>query len=166
MNGWKHGSLLLVALIVVGCSKPDEAATAAAPEASQPEAPAAAAPSGSVFIISPADGASVSSPVAVSFGIEGFSVAAAGTYEPATGHHHLLVDAPLPDLDMPVPADANHIHFGKGQTETTIELEPGEHTLQLLLADGNHVPHEPPLYSPVVTITVTAPATAPVTAAE
>jgi len=149
----KYAGLLLAATLCA-CSNSDEAATTAAPPAPPAEAEAPAAPSGRVFIVSPEDGAEVASPVTVSFGIEGFSVAPAGTYEAATGHHHLLVDAPLPDLDMPVPADANRIHFGKGQTETTLELEPGEHTLQLLLADGNHVPHEPPLYSPVVTITV------------
>ena len=57
-------------------------------------------------------------------------------------------------LDLPIPADDNHIHFGKGQTETSVELEPGQHTLQLLLGDGNHVPHNPPLISPQITITV------------
>ncbi|MEE4186152.1 MAG: DUF4399 domain-containing protein [Gammaproteobacteria bacterium] len=154
MNAPKYTGLLLAAALSA-CSNTDEAPTPAAPPAAQAEAEAPAAAAGQVFIVSPADGAAVTSPVTVSFGIEGFSVAPAGTYDAATGHHHLIIDAPLPDLDMPVPADANHIHFGKGQTETTLELEPGEHTLQLLLGDGNHVPHEPPLYSPVITITVT-----------
>jgi hypothetical protein len=153
MNAPKYTGLLLAATLCA-CSNPDEATTTAAPAAAPAETSAPAAPAGRVFIVSPTDGAEVTSPVTVSFGIEGFSVAPAGTYEAATGHHHLIIDAPLPELDMPVPADANHIHFGKGQTTTTLELEPGEHTLQLLLADGNHVPHEPPLYSPVVTITV------------
>jgi hypothetical protein len=57
-------------------------------------------------------------------------------------------------LDQPVPADAQHVHFGKGQTETTLELAPGQHTLQLLLGDGNHIPHQPPLTSDIITVTV------------
>lgn len=107
-----------------------------------------------VFIVEPADGATVSSPVRIVFGVSGVGVAASGTFEENTGHHHLLVDVELPPLDQPIPNDANHLHFGKAQTGTTIELEPGSHTLQLLLADGNHVPHEPPLLSDPVTITV------------
>jgi hypothetical protein len=71
-----------------------------------------------------------------------------------TGHHHLIIDAPLPAMDDPIPADDNHKHFGGGQTETTIELPPGEHTLQLLLGDLNHVPHDPPVISDRITITV------------
>ncbi len=109
----------------------------------------------SVFIISPEDGAVVTSPVTVKFGIEGMQVAPAGTMEPNTGHHHLLVDLEeLPPLDQPIPADENHIHFGKGQTEVELELTPGEHSLQLLLGDGSHVPHDPPLVSETITITV------------
>jgi hypothetical protein len=71
-----------------------------------------------------------------------------------TGHHHLLVDAPLPPLDQPIPKDANHIHFGAGQTETTLPLAPGKHTLQLLLGNFAHVPHQPPVMSKPITITV------------
>jgi hypothetical protein len=107
-----------------------------------------------VFIVTPADGSTVSSPVVVQFGIDGLSVAPAGTYEPGTGHHHLLIDTSLPNLNLPVPADKNHIHFGLGQTETTTELEPGEHRLLLVLGDGNHIPHEPPVISEEITITV------------
>ena len=107
-----------------------------------------------VFFISPAKGKIVSSPIFVQFGLEGLEVAPAGTYEPGTGHHHLLVDTQPPMMDKAVPADANHIHFGKGQTETTVELSPGLHTLQLLVGDGNHVPHQPPIMSEVISITV------------
>jgi hypothetical protein len=109
-----------------------------------------------VFIVSPENGAEVSSPLTVVFGIEGFEVAPAGTYDEGTGHHHLLVDTELPAMDQPIPADDNHLHFGKGQTETSLELEPGEHTLLLLLGDGNHVPHDSALISDPVTITVKA----------
>ena len=113
-----------------------------------------APPGATVFIISPTDGATVSSPVSVKFGISGISVAPAGQNTPNTGHHHLLIDTELANPDAPVPADPQHVHYGKGQTETSIELEPGQHTLQLVLGDGNHVPHQPPIVSKVVTITV------------
>jgi hypothetical protein len=88
------------------------------------------------------------------FGLRNMGVAPAGVEHPNTGHHHLIIDAPLPPFDEPIPADRNHLHFGAGQTETEIELEPGEHTLQLLFGDQNHVPHQPPLYSQVVKIRV------------
>jgi hypothetical protein len=88
------------------------------------------------------------------FGLHNMGVAPAGVEHPNTGHHHLIIDAPLPPFDEPIPADRNHLHFGAGQTETEIELEPGEHTLQLLFGDQNHVPHQPPLYSQVVKIRV------------
>ena len=133
----------------------EDAAAPATEAAVEAAAPAAAnLPTGRVFIVSPEDGAEVTSPVTVTFGIEGFDVAPAGTYEPATGHHHLLIDTGLPALDQPIPADDNHVHFGKGQTETTVDLAAGQHTLQLLLGDGNHVPHQPPLASDIITITV------------
>ncbi|MCB1723339.1 MAG: DUF4399 domain-containing protein [Chromatiaceae bacterium] len=106
------------------------------------------------YIISPADGAVVSSPVTVVFGLEGFGVAPAGTQKEKTGHHHLIIDAPLPDLGKPIPADEHYRHFGGGQTQTSVDLAPGRHTLQLLLGDHAHVPHAQPVYSDVVTITV------------
>ena len=71
-----------------------------------------------------------------------------------SGHHHLLIDVPLPPLDEPIPNDKNHLHFGLGQTETFIDLPPGTHTLQLLMADGDHIPHDPPLMSKKITIHV------------
>ena len=107
-----------------------------------------------VFFISPVDGATVSNPVKVVFGIEGMDVAPAGDATPHTGHHHLLIDTGLPDLGMPIPADDNHVHFGKGQTETGITLSPGEHTLQMLLGDHLHIPHDPPLTSKQITVYV------------
>lgn len=107
-----------------------------------------------LYIITPEDGATVKSPVTVRFGLEGMGVAPAGVQKPATGHHHLIIDAPLPPAGLPVPADANHVHFGGGQTEVTLELSPGTHTLQLLLGDSRHVPHDPPVSSAVVTINV------------
>jgi len=106
------------------------------------------------YIVSPANGDTVSSPVTVVFGLSGMGVAPAGVDSEHTGHHHLIIDAPLPNLDQPIPADDNYKHFGKGQTETTIELAPGKHTLQLLLGNFLHIPHESAVASEVIEITV------------
>ncbi len=105
-------------------------------------------------IISPKDGDMVTSPVIVKFGLAGMGVAPAGVDREKTGHHHLIIDAPLPNLEFAIPKDANHRHFGGGQTQVSIELEPGKHTLQLLLGDYRHIPHNPPLSSKVINITV------------
>lgn len=107
-----------------------------------------------LYFIAPANGAAITGPVTVRFGLKGMGVAPAGIQLPDTGHHHLIVDAGLPALDKPIPADANHIHFGKGQTETTLTLAPGQHTLQLVLGDHLHVPHQPAVVSQKITITV------------
>ena len=108
-----------------------------------------------LYIISPADGDVVSSPVTVRFGLKGMGVAPAGIEKQNTGHHHLLIDVESrPALDKPLPADSQHKHFGGGQTEATIELSPGKHTLQLILGDQNHIPHDPPVMSKKITITV------------
>ncbi len=111
-----------------------------------------------VFIIGLVDGAVVTSPVKVKFGIQGFGITPAGTTgkrRHTAGHHHLLVDvAELPDMDAPIPRDAQHIHFDQGETETVLDLPPGKHTLQLLLGDEDHEPQDPPLFSEKITITV------------
>ena len=108
-----------------------------------------------VYIISPVDGEVLSSPVTVKFGLSGMGVAPAGVEKAATGHHHLLIDLDtLPDPGKPLPADDHHKHFGGGQTETTVDLAPGQHTLQLMMGDHNHVPHDPPVVSDKITITV------------
>lgn len=123
--------------------------------ASAQSLPRTPSPAGAeVYIIAPADGAVVGPEVTVRFGLKGMGIAPAGTAAANSGHHHLLIDAPMPALDQPIPADAQHVHFGKGQTETTVTLTPGKHTLQLLLGDQNHIPHEPPVVSQVVTVTV------------
>ncbi|HET6607777.1 MAG TPA: DUF4399 domain-containing protein [Rhodopila sp.] len=88
------------------------------------------------------------------FGVRYFGVAPAGTNKPNTGHHHLLIDTDLPPLDQPIPNDKNHLHFGLGQTEAYIDLPPGTHTLQLLMGDGDHIPHDPPVMSKKITIYV------------
>lgn len=119
------------------------------------ELPRSAAPAdAAVYFISPKDGETVSGPVTVRFGLRGMGVAPAGTAAEGTGHHHLIVDAPLPPAGQPIPNDASHLHFGKGQTETTLNLAPGKHTLQLLVGDHSHIPHDPVVASEVITITV------------
>jgi len=113
------------------------------------------APQGArVYIVSPQNGATVSGPVKVVFGLEGMGVAPAGIEKAKTGHHHLIIDADLPSVNEPVPSDDNYRHFGGGQTEVTIDLAPGTHTLQLIMGDHNHVPHDPPVVSEKISITV------------
>lgn len=107
-----------------------------------------------LYFIAPADGATITGPVTVKFGLKGMGVAPAGIQLANTGHHHLIIDADLPPLDKPIPADANHVHFGMGQTETTVTLPPGRHTLQLVLGDHLHIPHQPAVTSEKITITV------------
>ena len=108
-----------------------------------------------VFFVNLSDGESVTSPVTVRFGINGMSIAPAGVDKPMSGHHHLLINLEnLPDMTMPIPSDKNHLHFGKGQTETIIELPKGKHSLQLLLGNYIHVPHEVPFLSEKIEIIV------------
>ncbi len=123
---------------------------AATVEKTRTPAPAGA----SVSLVEPADGATVGRNVTVKFGVSGMELAPAGTSKPNSGHHHLLIDTPLPALDREIPSDLNHLHFGRAQTETEITLAPGDHTLQLLLGDHEHLPHDPPIYSKVIRIRV------------
>jgi hypothetical protein len=133
----------------------------AAPSAAVPAAPRAdgarhaSAPNAKVYFVYPVNGDYVTFKPVVRFGLIGMGVAPAGIEKANTGHHHLIVDAPLPAFDQPIPADLNHLHFGAGQTEAQITLPPGRHTLQLLLGDENHVPHDPPIYSKQITVTAT-----------
>lgn len=111
-----------------------------------------------VYFVSPQDGEEVSSPVRVRFGLSGMGVAPAGVQMPETGHHHLLINVgedDMPPMDMPLPDDERHRHFGTGLTEAVLELEPGTHTLQLVLGDHLHIPHDPPVVSERITVTVT-----------
>ncbi|MGV2289344.1 DUF4399 domain-containing protein [Trinickia sp. YCB016] len=109
-----------------------------------------------VYIGWPNDGQTLPAgkPFRVWFGLRYMGVAPVGVQFPNTGHHHLLIDTDLPPMDQQIPSDRNHLHFGAGQTETTLELPPGKHTLQLLMGDFNHVPHSPPVYSKKITIYV------------
>jgi hypothetical protein len=110
----------------------------------------------SVYFINLKDGDTVTSPFKVQFGLTGMGVAPVGVQNERTGHHHLLIDTKLSDeeLKRPIAADPKHVHFGGGQTETTVTLPPGRHTLQLVLGDWSHIPHNPPVMSPVITVTV------------
>ena len=137
-----RGSFLLLLLATVSVATAGDLPRSAAPEGAR------------VYFIAPLDGETVDSPITVRFGLVGMGIAPAGIQMPGTGHHHLLIDTELPPLDAPMPADEQHLHFGKGQTEATIELGAGRHQLQLLLGDYLHVPHDPPVVSERITITV------------
>jgi hypothetical protein len=138
---FKVAAALLVALSLAGCGDSGSERTPS--------------PSGAkVFFIEPKDGAEVTSPVTVKFGIEGMEVVPAGTEKDHSGHHHVLIDTQLEDVSSPIPADDNHKHFGKAQTEASLDLTPGKHTLQMVLGDHNHIPHDPVVQSEVITITV------------
>lgn len=93
-------------------------------------------------------------PFRVWFGLRNMGVAPKDVDYPNTGHHHLLIDTDLPPADQEIPSDRNHLHFGAGQTETMLELPPGKHTLQLLMGDHLHAPHNPPIYSKKISITI------------
>ena len=131
-------------------------AVSAAAQDSENALPRSAAPaSAEAYIQSPADGDQVSSPFIVRFGLRGMGVAPAGVSQDNTGHHHLLIDVDtLPPENLPLPATDQVVHFGAGQTETELDLPPGEHTLQLVLGDALHIPHSPPVRSERITITV------------
>ena len=108
-----------------------------------------------MFIVTPEDGATVSQTFTVKFGLKGMGVAPAGVAVQNTGHHHLLIDVDdLPAEGAPIPTDAHHMHFGKAQTEATIKLAPGKHTLQLILGDSGHMPFDPPIVSKKITVNV------------
>jgi hypothetical protein len=115
------------------------------------------APAGAeLYFIAPQDGATVKSPVLVQFGLRGMGVAPAGVAKENTGHHHILIDTDVKDVDVtkPLPATDRIKHFGGGQTEAKLELPPGKHTLLLVLGDENHVPHDPPIVSKKISVTV------------
>ncbi|MBK0325871.1 DUF4399 domain-containing protein [Rhodobacteraceae bacterium F11138] len=126
------------------------------------DGPTPANPDARVYFVNLDDGDTVSSPVTVIFGLSGMGVAPAGTEKEMTGHHHLLIDRPpfgegedgAEELANGLPADDHHIHFGGGQTEVTLDMPAGPHTLQLVLGDAGHVPHATPVMSEVISITV------------
>lgn len=108
-----------------------------------------------VYIIWPSDGTIINGgKFWLRMGARGVGVAPSGVEKANTGHHHVIIDSPLPPFDEDIPADNNHLHFGAGQSEARVELPPGTHTLQLLMGDHNHVPHDPPLMSQKITVIV------------
>lgn len=115
-----------------------------------------APPNHHLYIGWPQDGTVIAAgrPFRVWFGLRDMGVAPKGVTFPNTGHHHLLIDTELPAFDQEIPSDRNHLHYGAGETETMLELPPGKHTLQLLLGDSRHVPHDPPVYSKKITVFV------------
>lgn len=161
-NFIRTGLLTVATLLIATACSPssnEPAADTAAPAAAEPAAPqgmprTASVEGTSVFFVTPRDGSTVSNPVILNFAVSGMAVTTAGDNTPMTGHHHVIIDAELPAMDMPIPADAKHIHFGDGSSTTELTLEPGEHTLQLVFADYLHIPHDPPVYSDRITITV------------
>ena len=145
------GAAVSLSLLTGAHAQVKEAAAPAATRATRTPAPAEAY----VYIGWPNDGEVLRTRrFKVWFGTRNFGVAPAGVTKANTGHHHLLIDTTLPPLDEPIPNDKNHLHFGAGQTETYIELPPGTHTLQLIMGDADHVPHDPPLVSKKITVRV------------
>jgi hypothetical protein len=116
--------------------------------------PTPSPPGAEVYFDDLKNGATIPSKLTVHFGLRNMGVVPAGTDRPNSGHHHLLIDSDLPPLDQPIPNDFNHLHFGAGQTETELTLNPGEHTLQLLMGDKDHIPHTPPVMSPRIKVRV------------
>src|SRR4051812_20457020 len=123
----------------------------------QPKAtggPSPSAPGAAVYFVDLKNGQTVPTKFTVHFGLKGMGVAPAGSDKELSGHHHLLIDTEVPPLDQPIPSDFNHLHFGAGQTEAEVTLTPGDHTLQLLLGDKNHIPNSPPLMSERIKVRV------------
>lgn len=148
-------ALCLTVLTSACGDRPPEQSTVEAAEPAPPPvalARTASAAGATVFFISPADGATVTNPIKVVFGVDGMQIVAAGNDAPHSGHHHLLIDTGPPSFELPIPKDSKHVHFGDGSTATEITLEPGQHTLQMLLGDHLHFPHDPPLMSERITI--------------
>ncbi|WP_336486641.1 DUF4399 domain-containing protein [Methylobacterium nigriterrae] len=157
-SGWVHRCCGLAAplLLITGAAVAQETKAGPTP----------AAPGAAVYFIDIKDGAVLPRKAMIRFGLRNMGVAPAGSDRINSGHHHLLIDVAMPPVDRPIPNDFNHLHFGAGQTEAEIDLPPGEHTLQLLLADKDHIPHNPPVASDVVKVRVVeAPAGAAAAAA-
>jgi peptidoglycan hydrolase-like protein with peptidoglycan-binding domain len=140
--------------ITVTVADPTQGATTAVRRSSPSDA--------GVYFANLRDGQYIPPRTIIRFGLLNMGVAPAGVAKVNTGHHHLLIDIPLPSLDRPIPNDFNHLHFGAGQTEAAVTLSPGRHSLQLLLADENHVPHDPPVMSKPISVIVAGPDQRPV----
>lgn len=148
--------LVAAALLLATAAQAQTPSAPSEPVKAPAALPRTAATAGAeLYFIAPADGAVVEKTFTVRFGLKGMGVAPAGVTTDKTGHHHLLIDVTdLPPMDQPLPNDETHKHFGGGQTETTLTLPPGKHTLQLVLGDALHIPFNPPILSPKITVTV------------
>jgi hypothetical protein len=144
------GARLVAALLLIGIA----AGSVAHAQAQRSGGPAASGPGAEVYFIDLKDGATVPAKLKLFFGLRNMGVAPAGSDRENSGHHHLLIDTALPPLNQPIPNDFNHLHFGAGQTEAEITLKPGEHTLQLLVGDKDHIPHTPPVMSQRIRVRV------------
>jgi Domain of unknown function (DUF4399) len=153
-NHVPHSRPVMSERVRVTVTDASQASTAAADGVTRGRHPA---PAGAkVYFENLSNGAIVSRTLTVRFGLRNMGVAPAGMEKPNTGHHHLLIDAPLPPLNQRIPNDFNHLHFGAGQTEAKITLPVGHHTLQLLLGDDKHIPHDPPVFSERISVVVTS----------
>jgi hypothetical protein len=137
-------SWMIAAVVATGLAIPASAFQSKAPQGA------------AAYFISPKNGDTVPATFTVVFGLKGMGVAPAGVEKANTGHHHLIINKKVTGdgLKESLPADANHVHFGAGQTEASVTLPPGQHTLQMILGDHNHIPHDPPIQSEVITVTV------------
>ena len=151
--------IVLISLMVSSCdtdkqntetTQSNESMFIDAPKIQKKQAPSNA----KVFFLKPTAGESISGPVDVEFGVDNIEIVPSGQDTPLSGHHHIIINADLPNMDLPIPANENYVHFGDGSSKTTLTLEKGEHTLQLILGDYLHIPHEPPIYSDKITIFV------------
>jgi hypothetical protein len=133
---------------------------------SQAGGPTPSPPGAAVYFIGLNDGDTLPTKATIHFGLRGMGVAPAGSDRANSGHHHLIIDAELPAFDQPIPSDFNHLHFGAGQTEVEIPLTPGEHTLQLVFGDKDHIPHSPPLFSAPIRVKVVEAASRPTQAGD
>ena len=157
-------AMLLTAMLLASCGGPapqeeaegEASAPALAPPPGVELPPRKPSPEGArVWFVTPADGDTLSAPFLVEFGLEGMDLVPAGEIGENTGHHHLLVNTPLPRMDLPIITDDNHLHYGQAQSSVELSLEPGTYTLQMLLGDDLHIPHDPPVMSEVITVEVT-----------
>lgn len=161
MHMSRHALLTVLLILMAACgqqdateladqSVTDQSASQAMVDLRSPSAEGA-----EIFFTNLSDGDTVSSPFLIEFGLEGMDVVPAGTEQEFSGHHHLLINQDdLPTLDMPIPSDSVHLHYGKGQTSAELSLPAGEHTLQIILGNHLHIPHDPPVVSEKITITV------------
>jgi len=150
LSGFRFSAFLALATTAT-------AAAIGSAEAQTKGGPTPAPPGAAVYFVDLKEGATLPTKPTIHFGLRNMGVAPAGLAKENSGHHHLIIDAPLPSFDRPIPNDFNHLHFGAGQTEAEVNLTPGKHTLQLLLGDKDHIPHNPPVFSERITINVVDP---------